>query len=112
MADEDKPYDAGDPRDVRDAIKESKRWDDLRDTVIVGVMSSENGRRWVREFLEHCMVGTNPFNADPIKMAFNCGCVNAGQVFMAQVMNADPKLYMQMMAEGHPESQEKEEDNG
>lgn len=60
------------------------------------------------------MVGSNPYNPEPIKMAFNCGGLNAGQVFMTQVMNADPKLYMQMMAEANPApvEEKKEDENG
>jgi hypothetical protein len=111
--DEDKPYDAGEPKDVKERIKEAQRWDTKRDRVILGVMSTEDGRRWVREFLEHCMVGHNPYNPEPVKMAFNCGGLNAGQVFMSQIMNASPELYMQMMAEANPTAQEqKDENNG
>lgn len=112
--DEDRPYDASSEKDVRGAIKEAQRWDDKRNGVILSVMRTEDGRRWVREFLEHCMVGTNPFNPDPVKMAFNCGGLNAGQIFMAQIMNATPELYMTMMAEAQPAAtpEQKDETNG
>lgn len=106
MPEEDRPYDASDPRDVRQRIKADKQWSLKRDAVIVSIMSSPDGRRWIREFLEHCMVGQNPFNPEPVKMAFNCGGLNAGQVFMAQVMNAEPRLYMQMMAEANEENED------
>lgn len=112
--DEERPYDAGEPADVKKRIKESQRWDDRRDRVIISVMSTEDGRRWCREFLEHCMVGHNPYNPEPVKMAFNCGGLNAGQVFMAQIMNASPELYMTMMAEANPKApvEQKDETNG
>jgi hypothetical protein len=35
MSDEDRPYDAGDPKDVRARIKESQRWDDKRRTSLL-----------------------------------------------------------------------------
>jgi hypothetical protein len=112
MAEEDRPYDAGDPKDVKAAIKAAQRWDDKRNAVILSVMGTPDGRRWIREFLEHCMVGTNPYNPEPIKMAFNCGGLNAGQVFMTAVMNASPQLYMLMMAEANPAPEQKDESNG
>lgn len=110
--DEDRPYDAGDPKDVRAAIKASQRWDDKRNGVILVLMGTEEGRRFVREHLELAHVGTNPFNNDPIKMAFNCGELNVGQRFMADIMNATPQLYMLMMAEANPAPEQKDESNG
>ena len=107
----EEPYDAGNPAHVRGRIKASKLWDDQRTEVIVGLMSTEPGRRWVHEYLTHCQVGQNPFNPDPIKMAFNCGGLNAGQVFMTWVMNADPRLYLQMMDEAVRRDKETEKEN-
>lgn len=112
MADDDRPYDAGDPRDVKAAIKSAQRWDDKRDRVILTVMGTEDGRRWIREHLELAHVGTNPFNSDALKMAFSCGELNVGQRFMADVMNAAPKEYMLMMAEANPAPEPKDETNG
>ncbi len=97
--DEDKPYDAGDPHDVNVAIRAAKRWDDKRARVLIGILSSEDGRRWVRELLDGCHIGANPFNRDLAAMSFSCGELNIGQRLMADFMNASPELYMQMMAE-------------
>jgi hypothetical protein len=113
MDDEDRPYDASEPKDVKARIKESQRWDDRRSRVIVGIMSCEDGRRWIRETLELAHVGLNPFNTDALKMAFNCGEANVGQRIMAEVMNATPQMYMQMMAEANPKAEiQKDETNG
>lgn len=111
--DEDRPYDASDPKDVKDRIKESQRWADRKSRVILSLMATEDGRRFVREQLELAHVGSNPYNVDPIKMAFNCGELNVGQRAMADVMNAAPTLYMQMMAEANPAAvEQKDENNG
>lgn len=110
MADEDRPYDAGDPHDVRSAIRESKRWDDLKGQVIVGVMSTENGRRWLRELIEMCHPGESSFSTEPLRMAFMEGERNIGNRIMVDAMNADQKLYLLMMAEAKAEP--KDEDNG
>jgi hypothetical protein len=110
--DEDRPYDAGDPKDVKARIKESQRWEDRKQGVLIGLLGSEEGRRWVRETLELAHVGLNPFNTDPIKMSFNCGELNIGQRLMADMMNASPQLYMLMMAEANPAPEQKDSDNG
>lgn len=99
--DEDRPYDAGDPQDVKAAIKESKRWDDKRARVLLGILGSEDGRRWLREVLELCRIGDNPFSKDSLVMSFRCGEINVGNQVMAQLMNASPKLYMRMMQEAN-----------
>lgn len=75
-------------------------------------MSTEPGRRWIHEFLAHTQVGQNPFNPDPIKMAFNCGGLNAGQIFMTWIMNASPKLYLLMMDEAAQREKEPEQTDG
>lgn len=110
--DDDRPYDAGDPKDVKAAIKSAQRWGDKRNGVIRVLMSNEDGRRFVREHLELAHIGANPFHSDAIKMAFNCGELNIGQRFMADVMNAAPELYMKMMAEANPAPEPKDETNG
>jgi hypothetical protein len=112
MADEDRPYDAGDPKDVKAAIKAAQRWDDKRDNVVKSIMSSEDGRRWIREFLELCHVGASSFSIDALRMAYLEGERNVGTVFMANVMNAAPDLYMLMMAEANPTPEQKDESNG
>lgn len=112
MADEDRPYDAGDPKDVKAAIKASQRWDDKRDNVIKSIMATEDGRRWVREHLEFCHVGASSFSIDALRMAYLEGERNIGTHFMADIMNAEPKLYMLMMAEANPSPEQKDSDNG
>lgn len=110
--DDDRPYDASDPKDVKERIKESQRWEDRKVRVILSLMATPDGRRYVREHLELAHVGTNPFNSDALKMAFNCGEANVGQRYMADVMNAAPQLYMQMMEEARPRKEQKDVDNG
>lgn len=109
---EDRPYDAGDPKDVKAAIKESQRWADRRDTVLRGVMSTEDGRRWIREAIEMGHVGASSFSSDPLRMAYLEGERNIGLRIMADVMNTEPKLYMLMMAEANPAADSKDEDHG
>lgn len=111
MSDE-KPYDASDPHDVNVRIRAARRWDDKRSRVIVGILSTEDGRRWIRETLESLNVGANPFNPDALRMSYNCGILSAGQGLMAQVMNASPQLYMQMMSETASPENDEENRNG
>lgn len=112
--DDDRPYDASEPADVRKRIKEAQRWDDKRVRVIQTIMGTEDGRRLIREYLELTRLGQNPFNTDALKMAFNCGEINVGQRIMADVMNATPELYMRMMQEANAAAtpEQKDETNG
>lgn len=114
MADEDRPYDASEPKDVKAAIRASKRWDDKRAKVILSIMFTEDGRRWMREVLELCRIGDNPFSKDALIMSFRCGEINIGNQLMAQVMNVAPQQYMQMMNEATSvaEDEKKDEPNG
>lgn len=110
--DDDRPYDAGDVRDVKAAIRDSQRWDDKRNRVILSVMGTEDGRRWIRENLELAHIGASSFSIDALRMAYLEGERNIGNVMMAQVMNAAPKEYMLMMAEANPAPEPKDETNG
>lgn len=109
---EEEPYDAGNPAHVRRRIKASKQWDEQRVEVIIALMSTEPGRRWVHELLLASRVGQNPFAAESTHTtAFNCGQLNQGQMLMAQVMNASVPLYMLMMEEANRPQEPETEDN-
>lgn len=110
--DDDRPYDAGDPKDVKAAIKASQRWDDKRNRVIVGLMDTEDGRRWVREVLEIRPVGHTVFSKDGLSMAYAEGERMVCARIATDVMNAAPELYMKMMAEANPALEPKDETNG
>jgi hypothetical protein len=109
---EDRPYDAGDPKDVRAAIKSAQRWDDKRNTVVKSIMSSEDGRRWVREILEMHPIAHTVFSKDALSMAYAEGERMICARISIDVMNAAPDLYMLMMAEANPAPEQKDTDNG
>lgn len=114
MADDDeRPYDASEPADVKKRIRESQRWDDRKTKVVLTLMGSEDGRRWVRELLEMRPIGVTVFSKDALSMAYSEGERMICARIATDVMNAAPELYMMMMAEVNPKAQEqKDETNG
>lgn len=98
-APEPKALDAGDLRSVKETEKEAKTETQIRAEVIRTMMSVESNRKWFYELLTKCHIGSNPFSADPISMAFACGELNIGQQIFIDLQAACPDLYLKMMEE-------------
>lgn len=96
---EEKPFDAGDPQDVRRRIAAGKRREAGNKVVIRQIMASSEGRAWIYGFLSMCHVYQNPFSENALKMAFMCGEMNVGQRFMADIISAAPEKYLDMLSE-------------
>ena len=97
--DAEKPYDAGDPEDVRRRVTEDRRRAAGSKTVIRQIMASSEGRAWLYRFLSMCHVYQNPFSQNALSMAFMCGEMNVGQRLMADVVTAAPDKYFDMLSE-------------
>ena len=91
--------DTSDPKIVRKKIKSAKERDEFAIEGLRAMMSSEQGRAWLYKVLESTSVGVNPYNSDPIKMAFACGEMNVGQQIMSDMQTCSFELYMLMMKE-------------
>lgn len=67
--------------------------------IVGAVMALPEGRRLVYSWLEFAGAFHNPFNANPYVTAFNSGQMNVGQKIQADVVGADPQLYLTMLKE-------------
>lgn len=101
MADEDiqTPVDLGDAKSVKEKRRLSKQAAAARKEVLRTFMSSPGGRKWFYDFLVAHSAYTNPFRRDPYITAFECGELNVAQQVMAEIVEADEVLYLQMLKE-------------
>ncbi len=98
-SDPDKPYDAGEPADVKKAQQGARRKQSLLDEVTVQLMSTKNGRAWIAQRLADAGVFHTPFSVDPHQTAFNCGRHSAGLQLLAEVTRVAPALYIKLLEE-------------
>lgn len=96
----EKPYDAGDAADVKDAAKEAKRKELRKTEFLVAAMNREDGREWFHGLLVQTHCFQNPFNAANDRLtSFNCGEMNIGLPILADLNNLCPEQYLLMMKE-------------
>lgn len=101
----EKPYDASDPKAVNNARKKAgrKKADELEAVRVV--MGTAQGRAWMFNLLESCMIFGNPFvPGQPDSTAFNLGQANVGKRLLSDIMVAAPEQYMAMCKEGNSKS--------
>lgn len=63
------------------------------------LMAHKQGRRIAYKLLSDAGLFRNPFNHSGSVTAFNCGAMNIGQQFLAQIMEHAPDSYMTMCKE-------------
>lgn len=63
----------------------------------------KQGRRFMWRLLATCGVHHNPYNASGSATAFNCGRLNVGLEFQAELIDLAPDAYLQMLKEGKSE---------
>lgn len=96
----EKPYDAGDAKDVKEADKEAKRATQRRSEFLNAAMSREDGREWFYHLLLSCHCFQNPFSpSNDRQTSFNCGEMNIGLPILADLNNMCPEQYLLMMKE-------------
>lgn len=78
----------------REEQRARQRKDDL-----VWLMGTKPGRRIAWRLLEETGVYRNPFNNSGSVMAFNCGQMNVGQQFLAEIMEHAPDAYLNLLKE-------------
>lgn len=96
---DDSLRDVSDPKQVSKAIKASKTRDEELGEALRGIMGTELGRKWVHSVLKRCGPYANPFRADPLQTAFNCGEMNIGQQLIVELHACSTELYLVMMKE-------------
>jgi hypothetical protein len=93
------PFDAGDPQHVRERMSVAKRREAAKRSVIREVMAKNIGRDWIYEMLSLCHVYSSSFDGNALRMAYLEGERNVGLRMMADVVQASPDRYLEMLAE-------------
>lgn len=96
---QEKPFDASDPKQVNESRKKAGRKNRERLEFIEGMMSIPQGRKWIWELMESCFIHSNPLVAnDTHGTYFNLGQQNIGKRVLADVQQF-PELYVRMCNE-------------
>ncbi len=96
---EELPYDAGDPKAVRERNRTLKRVEASERTVIRQIMGSNEGRAWIFKILSLCHVYQSSFSTNALTMACAEGERNIGLQLTAEVIAACPERYLEMLKE-------------
>jgi hypothetical protein len=67
--------------------------------VMLSIMTSLSGRRWVYNKLASLNAFHTPFTGETNSTLFNCGMQNAGFAFLAEILGAAPAEYLMMLRE-------------
>ena len=100
---EDLPYDAGDPVAVKERTKAARRHEDANKKVLRQLMGSNEGRAWTYELLSLCHVYQSAFSTNAMTMACAEGERNIGLRILADLMQACPERYIEMLKEANGE---------
>jgi hypothetical protein len=69
------------------------------DSAISALLQHEQGKKFLWWLLEIGRVGGQPFTANSLHTAFNCGELNVGQRILDRVISVSPEGYVSMMKE-------------
>lgn len=94
---------AADAEQVKKAAKKEKRGRERELNDICLVMSSKEGRRFVWRFLEHCGPYKTSFGQGNDQTNFNEGVRSVGLKLIADINDARPEGYLQMLKESKEE---------
>jgi len=92
--------------------KLKRRWlkeDELKiDSAISQAIENAEGRKFLWWLLEIGRVGLQPYAANALNTAFNCGEMNVGQRILDRIISVSPEGYLQMMRENNDERKERD----
>lgn len=94
-------YSAANRKDIRAAEKSSKVAEASRQSVLVGLMSTIEGRAYVFADLEFCHVFVDPFTGDALAEAFQKGVRTVGLKLLADLMTYAPDQFILAMREAN-----------
>lgn len=82
---------------VRNRAREKR--DDMR-----AILAMPEGRRFLWRLLGQCKVYESVFDREATVMAFRSGAQDVGHFVLAEIVEAQPDAYLQMMIEHHQET--------
>lgn len=86
-----------DRKRLKDQQKAVKAESDAVDIVLKDLLARKDGRLfiwWVLTITNH---GQQPFSANALTTAFNCGVFNVGQQVLARILDIDAQGYVKML---------------
>lgn len=104
---EPEPFDAGNPKHVKEAKNKAKRAAERRIADMRWVLSDRRGRRVLWELLGMGQVFGSTFNTNALSMGFAEGQRRVGLEILSRISEADPAAFAEMQLE-----QLQEEANG
>ncbi len=99
MAEEEVPYNAGDPNHVAKRQKSKKTRDEHKKLALQRFLSDPAGRMWMWDLLTLCGVAHLSFSSDALVMAFNEGRRQVGNQVIGEINKVGPEYYMRMAVE-------------
>ena len=97
---------------IRKAEKAARHAERERRDVIVNLMNSASGRRYIYNKLSDAMIFQTTFSTNALQMAFNEGNRNNGLKLLSDLMQHCPDQYILMMREENARSTAAEHDGG
>lgn len=94
-------YSAANRKDIRAAEKAEKAREASRQSVLVGLMSTIEGRAYIYADLEFCHVFVDPFTSDALAEAFQKGIRTVGLKLLADLMQYAPDQFILAMREAN-----------
>ena len=73
------------------------------DGCVAALLSHRDGREYLYWLLEMGQIGHQPFTANALTTAFNCGSLNIGQQILAHIIEVAPDGYLKMLKEKQEE---------
>lgn len=95
----EQPYNTADPEAVNKERKKYARTRADRLEFVKAAMGVQQGRSWFYDILNFCDIFNYKFDEDPYRNAFNCGVRNIGARILADVQEASPEKYLEMIRE-------------
>lgn len=94
-------YNASQRKDIRSAEKASKAREASRQSVLVGIMSTIEGRAYIWGDLEECRVFEDPFSGEALVEAYTKGIRSTGLKKLAELMSYCPDQFILAMREAN-----------
>ena len=69
------------------------------DDAIAALAQHSNGRQFLWWLLQIGQVGRQPFTANALTTAFQCGELDVGNKILARIISVDPAIYVRMQQE-------------
>lgn len=105
MAEEQKPYNAGDAQDVQKRAKGKKLRELQKEAALRQFLANPAGRMWMWDLLGLCGTFHSSFSREALVMAFQEGRRDIGNQIIGEMNRIGPEYYMKMAVENQGEKE-------